>query len=220
MKKILTAMVMVIMVTLLAVSPAFAQKSNINIKGEVTAVDSGSLTVQTAKGETYVITVPAGFDVNTIKVGSSVVVKVNAGEGGAWIAESIKQVGGGNGDGDNENEDKEKREGFKDNSTFCAEGKQEKAHPLAPKIAERFGVSEEMVMDNFCEGYSIGAIMLAIKTSQLDGMTANPGELLANRAAGNAWGQIWRGLGVIGNEKDGHSPPGLLKKPDHAGTEE
>ena len=214
MKKTLVATILVFMVALLAAGPASTQKGKINIKGEVIAVGGGTLTVESNKGETYVVSVPDGFDVSSIQVGDSVLVKASAGEGSAWLAESIKQVGKGSGGGGNE---KEKTEGFKDNSAFCAEGKQEKPHPLAPKIAERYGVTEEMVMGFFCEGYSIGAIMLAIKTSQLDGMTANPGDLLANRAAGNAWGQIWTGLGLIGSEKDGHSPPGQLKKPDHAG---
>jgi hypothetical protein len=59
--------------------------------------------------------------------------------------------------------------------------------------------------------------MLAIKTSQLEGATASVDELLTSRADGNGWGQIWKGLGLIGSEKDGNSPPGLLHRPDHAG---
>jgi hypothetical protein len=59
--------------------------------------------------------------------------------------------------------------------------------------------------------------MLAIKTSQLEGVTATPDDLLISRAGGNGWGQIWKELGLIGSERDGHSPPGLLKKLDHNG---
>ena len=220
MKKTFIVTIMVIIVALLAVSTAAAQKGKINIKGKVTAVDAnaGTLTVESNKGETYVISVPAGIEMSAIQVEDSVLVKASSSDGGGWRAESIKKVGKGSGVGnDSETEaDKEKPEGFKDNSAFCADDKQEKAHPLAPKIAERYGVEEGLVMMYFCDGYSIGAIMLAIKTSQLEGDTG-PGDLLANRAAGNAWGQIWRELGLIGNEKDGHSPQGLLKKPDHAG---
>lgn len=249
MKKTCVTILLVLMVALLAVGPASAQKGKINIKGEVTAMGGGTLTVLSNKGETYVVTVPAGIDVSAIQVGDSIQVKASAGDGDAWLADSIKLVGGGNGNGDDdaeneaesEDEDndnngqgnnkgqgndkakgkdkdkKDKPEGFKDNSAFCALDKQDKPHPLAPKIAERYGVSEGIVMGYFCEGYSIGAIMLAIKTSQLEGATANPGDLLAKRAAGNAWGLIWKGLGLIGSEKNGHSPPGLLNKPDHAG---
>ena len=211
MKKILVAMTLVLLIALSVVRPVSAQKNKINIKGKVTAVDSGSLTVTSNKGDIYIITIPGSVDVSPIKVGDSVLVKATAGQGGAWIAESVKQLGNGNDNAQNNNNE-EKAEGFKDNSAFCADGKQEKPHPLAPKIAERFGVSEKMVMDYFCEGYSIGAIMLAIKTSQLDGVSSTPGDLLASRANGNGWGLIWKDLKVIGNEKDGHSPPGLLKK--------
>lgn len=214
MKRTLITTVLVILIALVIVGPASAQKNKINIKGEVIAIDNGSLTVASNKGETYIIVIPADMDVSVIQVGDSVLVKATAGEGGAWVVESIKIAGNGN---DKANNDEEKSEGFKDNSAFCADGKQEKLHPLAPKIAERFGVSQEMVMDYFCEGYSIGAIMLAIKTSQLEGVTATSDDLLLNRAAGNAWGQIWKKLGLIGSEKEGHSPPGLLKKLDHAG---
>jgi len=214
MKETLIATMSVLLISLLSVGPASAQKNKINIKGEVTAVEPGTLTVASNKGETYVISVPDDMDAGDIHVGDTVLVKAIPGEGGTWVAISIKQTGNGN---DKNGDDEEKPEGFKNNSAFCAEGKQDKSHPLAPKIAERFGVPEDMVMDYFCEGYSIGAIMLAIKTSQLEGVTLTPGEILASRENGNGWGQIWQELGLIGSEKDGHSPPGLLNKPDHAG---
>jgi hypothetical protein len=57
--------------------------------------------------------------------------------------------------------------------------------------------------------------MLALKTSQLDGSDA--GELLEMRAEGKGWGKIWLEKGLIGSEKDGFSPAGLLKRPEHAG---
>jgi len=214
MKKAFGATILVLLIALSAVGPAYAQKNKINIKGEVTAMENGTLTIASNKGDTYTITIPDNMDVSAVQVGDSVLVKATAGEGNTWIAESIKLVG--NGNAKNDNNDEDKTEGFKDNSAFCADGKQVKPHPLAPKIAERFGVSEEMVMGYFCDGYSIGAIMLAIKTSQMEGMTASPDDLLGDRAAGNAWGLIWKDLGLIGNEKNGQSPPGLLKKEEHA----
>ena len=71
-------------------------------------------------------------------------------------------------------------------------------------------------METFCDGYSMGAIMLALKTSKMEG--AYPaGKLLEDRVQGTGWGQIWKDLDLIGSEKDGHSPPGLLNRPDHAG---
>jgi hypothetical protein len=215
MKKILISTIMVLMVALLAVGPASAQKGKININGEVTAVGTNTLTIHSNKGETFVVTVPDGFDLNSIQVGDSVLVKAVAGDGGSWQAQTIKQIGRGiSGDGD---DDDDQSEGSKGNSAFCADGKQEKPHPLAARMSERYGVTEQWVMDYFCDGYGMGAIMLALKTSELNGVDADAEILLAERANGQGWGQIWQGLGLIGSEKEGHSPPGLLKKPDHAG---
>ena len=212
MKKILSTMLLALMIAVLSTGSASAQKGKVNIKGEVVSVAADTLTVQSNKGQTYVVTVPAGFDTSAVQVGASVLVKGQSAEGDTIIADSIKLVGRGS-----NNNAKDKPEGFKENSAFCAEGKQEKPHPLAPNLAERYGVTQEWVMERFCEGYSIGAIMLAIRTSQMEGMTASPDDLLADRAAGNGWGLIWRELGLIGSEKNGQSPPGWLKRPDHAG---
>jgi hypothetical protein len=212
MKKALIAMILVLMVASFASERTFARKGKLNIKGQVKTIDVGALTIESNKGETFVIAIPEELDISDIQEGDSVLVKATAAEDGSWVAVSIKKVGP-----RSEDDEVEKPEGFRVNSAFCAEGKQDKPHPLAPKIAQRYGVSEEWVMEKFCDGYSIGAIMLAIKTSQIDGMTATPDELLANRAAGTGWGLIWKELGLIGSEKNGHSPPGLLKKPDHGG---
>jgi hypothetical protein len=212
MRKALIATILVLMVASLATESTFAQKDKLNIKGQVTDIDGGALTIESNKGETFVIAIPEGLDISDIQLGDSVLVKATAAEDGSWVAVSIKKVGP-RSDGD----EVEKPEGFRVNSAFCAEGKQDKPHPLAPKIAQRYYVSEEWVMEKFCEGYSIGAIMLAIKTSQIESVTATPDGLLADRSAGTGWGLIWKELDLIGSEKNGHSPPGLLKKPDHAG---
>ena len=222
MKKIFTVTIVMILVSLLSVGTAFAQKGMTNIKGEVTAMGGGSLTVVSAKGDTYIVTIPDGMELSGVEVGRMVLIKASKGEGDAFVAESVKVTGKVEKDTetDTDKEEKDKdadQEGSFENNAFCSEGKQDKPHPLAPKIAERYGVSEEMVMGYFCDGYSMGAIMLAIKTSQLDGVTASIDELLTSRADGNGWGQIWKELKLIGSEKDGKSPPGLLHKPEHAG---
>jgi len=103
------------------------------------------------------------------------------------------------------------------NSAYCAEGKQDKPHPFATKMAERYGVSEGWIMGYFCDGYGMGQIMLALKTGEIEGIGADPEILLDERANGLGWGVIWKGLGLIGSEREGHSPPGLLKRPDHDG---
>jgi len=210
MKKTLVAMILVQMVALLLTGTAFAKKDKLNLKGEVITIEGAVITIESNKGELFEITIPEELDISDIQEGDSVLVKATAAEDGSWVAVSIKEVGPGSED-DDESDD---REGFQDNSAYCAEGKKDEPHPLAPKLAERYVVSEEWVMEKFCEGYSIGAIMLAIKTSQTEGVSATPDELLAKREAGTGWGLIWKGLKLIGSEKEGHSPPGLLKKLD------
>jgi hypothetical protein len=217
MKKSLIATILVFMLSLLVVGSASAKNDKINIKGEVTEVGAGTITVLSKGGGTYVITVPDGFDSTAIQVGDSILVKGRIGEDGSIKAESIKLVGNNNNDKDGD--DKDQAEGGKQNNAFCAEGKQEKPHPVATKLAERYDITEQWVMNYFCDGYSMGAIMLALKTSQLDGVLVDADTLLAERANGIGWGQIWKDMGLIGSEKNGHSPPGLLKKPDgHPGN--
>jgi len=115
---------------------------------------------------------------------------------------------------ENEVDDDDLEEGSKLNSAYCKDGKQEKPHPLAAKMAKRYDVTEDWVMGYFCNGYGMGAIMLALKTSQIDGIAADPDFLLTERANGVGWGNIWKNIGLIGSEREGHSPPGLLKKPE------
>jgi hypothetical protein len=181
----------------------------------VTAADpgAGTVTIETKKGESVAVVVPGGFEEGEIVPGDWVLVKGSPGEGGVIEADWFKPIGKGRGKGE---VDEKKPEGKKENSAFCAEGKQERLHPLATKIAERFElVDGSWVMDTFCDGYSMGAIMLALKTRDLDG--SDPEEVLQNRTDGFGWGQIWKEKGLIGSEKAGHSPYGQLKKLEKAG---
>jgi hypothetical protein len=202
------------MLSLMITGSASAKNDKINIKGEVTAVGAGTITVLSNKGISYEIALPDGFDL-AIQVGDSVLVKGRFGENGFVVAESIKLLGKGNDKDDGD--DDEQSNGGKSNSAFCADDKQEKPHPFAARLAERYGVTEQWIMDYFCDGYGMGQIMLALKTGELEGIDAAPETLLDERANGVGWGVIWKGLGLIGSEREGHSPPGLLKKPDHAG---
>jgi len=222
MKKILIAILLGLMIISLSAGLASAQKDIVTIKGEVIAIEGESLTVATHQGTSYVFTPPDGFDLSSIQVGDSVLVKAHTEEDGAWLVESIKQVGKGSNGGKDDAEEDEvdggKPEGIRDNSAFCTEGKQEEPHPLAPKIAERFSVTEDLIMGYYCDGFSLGAIMLAIKTSQLEDISVDVDTILTDRASGKSWGQIWLELGLIGSEKNGHSPPGHYKRPAHAGS--
>ena len=217
MKRIFLTTLLVLILSLVVVGPAAAQNGKLTVKGEVKAISGNSLTILSNKGETIVVTAPSGFDMGTVKEGDSVLVKAVAGSGGGWEAQSIKVVGGKDdkedkGKDKDDKDDDEKPEGSKDNSAYCSDGKQDKPHPLAAKMAERYGVTESWVMGYFCNGYGMGAIMLALKTSQTEGVVATPESLLASRADGIGWGNLWKDLKLIGSEKEGHSPPGLLKK--------
>jgi len=217
MKTKLTISILVILVALLAAVPALAIPDKGAVKGKVTAVDpgGGTVTIETKKGEFVTVVIPQEFDITLVEVDDWVLVKGVTGQDKSIEAEWLKQIG----KGQDKDDDDDKAEGSKENSAFCSDGKQDKPHPLADKIEERFDVPEEgWVMDYFCAGYGMGAIMLALKTSELDG--ADPGEFLEDRAQGQGWGQIWKDKGLIGSEKEGHSPPGLLNRPDHAGPKD
>jgi len=83
---------------------------------------------------------------------------------------------------------------------------------MAVKIAEKYGVTSAWVMSYYCKGFSMGDIMLAVKTSELAGSGAD--EMLLKRSNGNAWGQIWQELNLIGSGKADKTPPGQLNKVD------
>jgi hypothetical protein len=215
MKKIYIISIIVILAALVVALPALANPGRGAIKGEVIAIDpgEGTVTLEGKKVDLLVVNLPEDFDPGEIEAGDWLLVKGTAGEEGVLDAEWVKLIGKGKDNGNDE-----KAEGKKDNSAFCDPEKQDKFHPLAEKIGERFGVGEDWVMDYFCEGYGMGAIMLALKTSQMEGSDA--GELLDLRSEGQGWGQIWKEKGLIGSEKEGFSPPGHLKRPDHAGPKD
>ena len=206
MKKTLTSLMLVLLMALMAFSPVAAQKGKLNLKGEVVSFEGNLLTVLSNKGETVEIIIPEGFTTPELAPGDSVLVKATAGEGGEWIAGTVKVL-----EQQNTEEVQETNE-YRFTNAYCVDGMKETNHPLAAKIAERYGVTEDMVMTYFCQGYSIGEIMLAIKTSQMEGVEMTPEEILDNLESNDAWGLLWQDMKLIGSEKDGKSPPGQLKK--------
>jgi hypothetical protein len=213
MKKIYLITIFVMLVILAVAMPVFAIPGKGAIKGEVVAVDpeGGTVTLETRKTDFVVVKLPTDSEAEIVKVGDWMLVKGTLDQDGILEAEWVKPIGNGNGIGN-----EAKAEGKKDNSAFCDPEKQDKFHPLAEKVGERYAVGEEWVMDYFCDGYGMGAIMLALKTSQLEGSDA--GALLEMRAEGKGWGRIWLEKGLVGSEKEGFSPPGLLKKAEFAGS--
>ncbi len=213
MKKTLTSLLLVLLITLMTFGSVVAQKDKINLKGEVISLEGDVLTVESNQGEMVEIIIPEDFDLPELIPGDSVVIKADAGEGGAWIASSIKLVSH-----QNTEENQETYE-YRFTNAYCVDGKKETNHPLAAKIAERYGIDEETVMTYYCQGYSIGEIMLALKTSQMEGVEATLEDILGSLDGPDAWGHIWQDMGLIGWEKNGTPPPGQLKKLDTTGDD-
>jgi hypothetical protein len=189
MNKIFNSIFIALMITTLTALPASAQQGKINLNGGVIAidVDGRTLTVESKKGELLVVTMPDNFDMHTIAVGDSVLIKAHhegGGQSSTILADSIKHVGARAERGDIKYQ--HLPEGSKDNSAYCGGQVQDKSHPLAENIAARNSMTAEEFMLYFCDGYSTGAIMLALKTSELDG-SGDPRALLTLRAQGKPW---------------------------------
>lgn len=210
MRKLLTISLLVFMFAALVATSAYARSEKITIRGEVASVTADTLVVETISAP-FTVTFPDDMDVSFLEVGDQVLVKAVPAEDDTWVAVLIRELNVDPGDGDNPTG------GSRDNSAFCADGKQDRPHPLATKLAERYEVSEEAVMTYFCEGFSMGAITLAIRTSLKDGMTLTWQQILEERGSGKSWGQIWKDLHLVGSDRDPKTPPGLQKKPFHPG---
>ena len=217
MKRLSSIIVIVVLFALLSVVPAMAKSGKAPVKGEVIAIDLDNVTVtlQTSNAvEPVVVHLPESVDILAITVGDILVVKGVAQEDGSILAERVMWAETED-EGEGEpGEDDGEEDGGKLTSAYCEAGQKETAHPFATRLAVRFGVEETWVMDHFCGGMGMGAIMLALMTNQKTG--TSPDELLEARG-GQGWGQIWKAMGLIGAEKDGESPPGHLKRPEHAG---
>ena len=146
-------------------------------------------------------------------MGDSVLIKAIAGEEGEWIAYSVKVVSHQN------TEENQVTYEYRFTNAYYVDGKKETNHPLAAKIAERYGIDEETMMTYYCQGYSIGEIMLALKTSQMEGVDLSFEDILGGLDGPDVWGNIWKDMGLIGWAKDGNSPPGQLKKLDADGDD-
>jgi hypothetical protein len=253
MKKIFLSVLVSIFLLMSLVAPV-AAKTTV-IKGTVTALNGGMITLYSNKGETLVISLPADFDASALALGDTVLIKGTTLADGSFRAESVKVVTdvevededtdaaddqeddqdtgsgkgnekdnaknnnkGGDDDAAGSNDDAASdEEGSKMDNAYCS-GKKEKEHPMAVKIAAKYGVSAAWVMDKFCSGYGMGAIMLSLKTQQING--ASPDSLLAQRAEGKGWGKIWHEQGLIGKEKSVEPPPGKLKRPEQGEKKE
>lgn len=77
-------------------------------------------------------------------------------------------------------------------------------HPVGWRIANTYGLEYDEVMGWFCDGFGFGEIMLALQTSRITEMPAE--DLLQWKVEQGGWGQVWQGLGLIGNGKKSQTP--------------
>jgi hypothetical protein len=222
MKKILKITSLVLLVTILSTTVAFAQQGKANFNGEVIQVNAdGTLNVQLQDGTIVTVHPAAGETFDPSLVGTMVHVKGTYNTDGSVQADWVKAVGSddddddgdGQGKGKGQEKNKAEGEGSKENSAYCS-GDKDSDHPFAASIADTYGVDVSEVTAYFCQGYGFGQIMLALQTGQMEGATNSVADMLAARESGMGWGQIWKEMGLIGNADHGKSPPGLLKKVD------
>jgi hypothetical protein len=216
MKKTIVIILILGLLSLAMIGTAFAQGRMSVVKGQVTVVAADTVTVQSVKGDTVIVTLPSGFDATTVDVDDTVMAKGTM-EGNTLKADTVRVLSK-NGHGKPENPGKA-------SSAFCSEDKQGLNHPLADKLAEKYGVTKEWVMKNYCNGNSMGAIMLALKTVILKATSEPAGsvpmgtdlenaadEILLLRTGGEGWGKIWQEKKLIGSEQEVKTPPGKLNK--------
>jgi hypothetical protein len=210
MKKILKITIFTLMITMLAVGPALAQTGTIYVKGKVLSYEDGTLIVEANQGE-LIVTVPDGLDADFFEAGNTVLIKGNYGSSGLIEAVFIQPAVR---DGDSD-----QPEGSKDNGYYCSEDNQDQPHPLVSSIAERYNVKAEEVEGYFCGGYSIGAIMMALQTGDIEDVEVDWSEFLAYLADGYLWDQIWENIGLIDNDQGEQSVAGLVIEPQPSPTE-
>ena len=74
---------------------------------------------------------------------------------------------------------------------------QSEPHPMAESIAERYGITSELVMGWACDGQSFEDILLALETSMLSGRSVE--ELLAMKDD-VGWDATWDKIGLYPQE--------------------
>lgn len=211
----------VILLLMTAAIGSVSAKAVGNPKGEIIGIDEedSKLSLLTKDGEITVF-LPDGFDYDSIAEEMIVVVK------GTWLSETeieaewVKPADEDDLEEEEEEieEPEEPEEGEEPEEAFDSpwcNGQKPGYHPVVAKVAiwygESTGVTVEQIHEWFCEGHSVGQIMLALTTQMLDG--SDPGETLNQRSSGLGWGVIWKEKGLIGNAREGE-PPGWTKKPD------
>ncbi|MEN8241144.1 MAG: hypothetical protein ABFS17_04430 [Chloroflexota bacterium] len=218
--RILLTLSIVLIFSMAAAGTVLAEE--VTIEGTVGwfDVDAMMMDLNTVDGVVLVY-LPEGFDFTGIEFGSELALTGEFTGEGEFTASGVAapaecdgdgECPDGEGDGDGDGDQVEERH----RNAFCDEDKKEGAHPFAAGIAATYGVSEEEVMAMFCDGYSVGAIMLAFQTREMNG--ADPADTLGQRDEGQGWGQIWKDAGLIDDAEEA-LPPGQAKKLEAADEE-
>lgn len=225
--RILLIFSLVVVLSLTAAGAVSANRGG-NPKGTITAIDEAaqSFTLETDDGPITVY-LPEGFDLDSIAVDMYVVVRGDWDGETAIYAITVRETTPEDETEDDDDDVEEPEDGDDDDddgedngnhqNVYCT-GRKDHAHPMATGLANTYGMSEGEVMNMFCNGFSIGEIMLALQTRQMNGTPVE--DSLAQRQNGQGWGQIWREAGLIGNAEHG-TPPGQADKPvnpGHGGT--
>ena len=216
MRKLFSVLTLVVVLSLVLATAAFAKIGKGNPTGEITNIDAtgGTVTLLLEDGTELVVSMPADFDFEntTLAVGMLVTAKGEWTEDG-FNAEWVKEADEETEETEEPEEETEETEGSNGEGGAYCNGSKEKTHPVAQKIADEYGVDPEWVMSYACDGHGFGGVMLALQTAK-----ANEGgdadAYLAKRKEGKGWGQIWKEDGLVKNDKADSPPPGQLKKPD------
>ncbi len=128
---------------------------------------------------------------------------------------------------DDDDEDDPDYDDEDDQNDYC---NSEENHPRALDLSDTYSVTVGTIMDWFCgddlgHRFGMGQIKLALETTA--GITpteriTDTGILLALRAEGYGWGQIWKMTDPYGNTVDEGAPEDALRvkhigRPDYAG---
>jgi hypothetical protein len=194
---------------LLAMTPiAFAKIGRGNPKGEIISIEDpilGTIVILTEDEEDLTIFMPDDYDYSHLEEGMYVVAK------GTWLNNRFEAIWVKEGEQEEGTEPGEAK-GWGPRGIYCS-GRKDKQHPMAIKIAELYDVTPELVMTEFCAGHGFGTIMLGLQTEVVTGVDVE--NLFSTRNKGKGWGQIWKAVGLVKNDKASNPPPGWLKKLDH-----
>ena len=197
MRTVKSLSLLLVLLAAMAVPVAAQEAEEIEIIGQVVAVDedAGTIVVEVEVEDgnvvTYTVLMPEGFDWESLEEGDTVEVEGTLDEDGNIVATKVVN------ETEEEEEDEEEQDG--EGPYFCRPDAAFQ-HPVGARIADTYGVDYEQVMAWSCEDrLGFGQIVHALQTAATSEEAV---QFLARRTAGEGWGQIWKDLGLIGRQDD------------------